>query len=145
MLIYTSSVRRRILTLLDVWVTMVAIKSSVEWLYDVKWRETGLNAFPWLMSVKWALNLSLNVLPVWPTYWRPHFLQLKTYTTLLVLQFKRPWIGIDCFVVQTVMWSVGVMYLQVVHGDWHGLDPVLSCGLLAHLSRRLRGELLVYQ
>ena len=63
----------------------------------MKWRETGLNAFPCLMSVKWALNLSLNVLPVWPTYWRPHFLQLKTYTTLFVLQFKRPWIGIDCF------------------------------------------------
>ena len=41
MLIYTSSVRRRMLTLLDFWVTMVAITSSVEWLYDVKWRETG--------------------------------------------------------------------------------------------------------
>ena len=109
MLIYTSSVRRRMLTLLDVWVTMVAITSSVEWLYDVKWRETGLNAFPCLMSVKWALNLSLNVLPVWPTYWRPHFLQLKT---LFVLQFKRPWIGIDCFVVQTVMgW---ILFLAVV-------------------------------
>ena len=68
MLIYTSSVRRQMLTLLDVWVTMVAITSSVEWLYDVKWRETGLNAFPCLMSDKWALNLLLNVLPVWPTY-----------------------------------------------------------------------------
>ena len=76
MLMYTSSVRRRMLTLLDVWVTMVAIRLCVEWLYDVKWRETGC-----LMSVKWALNLSLNVLPVWPTYWRPHFLQYKTYTT----------------------------------------------------------------
>ena len=54
MLIYTSSVRRRMLTLLDVLVTMVAITSSVEWLYDVKWCETGLNAFPCLMSVKWV-------------------------------------------------------------------------------------------
>ena len=52
MLIYTSFVRRRMLMLLDVWVTMVAIMSSEEWLYDVKWRETGLNAFPCLMSVK---------------------------------------------------------------------------------------------
>ena len=69
MLTYTSSVRRRMLTLFDVWVTMVTITSSVEWLYDVKWCETGLNAFPCLMSIKWGLNLSMNVLPVWPTYW----------------------------------------------------------------------------
>ena len=51
------SVQRRMLTLFDVWVTIVAITSSVEWLYDVKWRESGLNAFPCLLSVKWALNI----------------------------------------------------------------------------------------
>ena len=69
---------------------MVTIKSSVEWLFYVKWCETLFNVLPCFMSIKWALNLLLNVLPVWPTYWRPHFLQLKMYTTLLLLQFNRP-------------------------------------------------------
>ena len=101
MLMYTSSVSRRMLTLLDVWVTMVATTLSVEWLYDVKCRETGLNVFPCLMSVTWALNISLNVLPVWPTYWRPHFLQLGAFRFAVqtALDWDRSFCSPNCDVV----------------------------------------------
>ena len=91
------------LRLFDVWVTMVAITWSVEWLYDLKWSKTGLNAAPCLMSVKWALNLSLNVLSADLRFEGHISCNLRRTTTLFVLQFKWPWIGIDCFVVQTVV------------------------------------------
>ena len=65
------------LLLSDICVTMVAATSLSDCTFDVKCHETGFSAFPCLISVKWALNLSLKVFPVCPTYWRPHLLQLS--------------------------------------------------------------------
>ena len=56
------------------------------WLFGVKWRDTGLKSFPALMSVKCLHMRSLIVLPVCPTYFRPHFEQLIKYTVFFVWQ-----------------------------------------------------------
>ena len=66
-------------------VTLTSLTVSV-WLFDVKWRDIGLKSFPVLMSVKCPRMHSLIVLPVCPTYCRPHFEQLIKYTALFVWQ-----------------------------------------------------------
>ena len=70
----------------DVVVMTVTLTSLTVWLFDVKWRDTGLKSFPALMSVKCPRMRSLIVLPVCPTYCRPHFEQLIKYTALFVWQ-----------------------------------------------------------
>ena len=67
----------------DVVVMTVTLTSLTVWLFDVKWGDTGLKSFPALMSVKCPRMRLLIVLPVCPTYCRPHFEQLIKYTALL--------------------------------------------------------------
>ena len=72
-----------------------------------------------LISVRWALNLSLKVFPICPAYWRSHLLQLSIYIyiyiTFFVLQWNHPCIEVFSFIVQMVMFSVGFRYWQVIH------------------------------
>ena len=60
--------------------------SLTVWLFDVKWRDTGLKPFSALMSVKCPRMRSLIVLLVCPTYCRLLFEQLIKYTALFVWQ-----------------------------------------------------------
>ena len=84
--IQTSSVLRRMFVVCDVVVMTVTLTSLTVWLFDVKWWDTGLKLFPALMSVKCPGMHSLIILPVCPTYCRPHFEQLIKYTALFVWQ-----------------------------------------------------------
>ena len=84
--IQASSVLRRMFVVCDVGVMTVTLTSLTVWLFDVKLRDTGLKSFPALMSVKCPRMRSLIVLPVCPTYCRPHFEQLIKYTALFVWQ-----------------------------------------------------------
>ena len=84
--IQTFSVLRRMFVVCDVVVMTVTLTSLTVWLFGMKWRDTGLKSFPALMSVKYPRMHSLIVLPVCPTYCRPHFEQLIKYTALFVWQ-----------------------------------------------------------
>ena len=73
--ITASSVLSRLFRFPVVCVKIVAKTLCTVWPLLVKWRETGLMTLPYLMSARWAWNISLNVLPVCPTYCSPHSLQ----------------------------------------------------------------------
>ena len=75
--IHTSTVGKLTLTSAVVCVTMVAETLLASCPVDVKCCDTGFVVFPCRICVRCALNLSLNVFPVWPTYWRPHLPQLS--------------------------------------------------------------------
>ena len=72
--IQASSFLRRMFVVCDGVVMTVTLTSLTVWLFDVKWRNTGLKLFSALMSVKCPSMRSLIiVLPVCPTYCRLHF------------------------------------------------------------------------
>ena len=123
MFIQVSSVRSLKLTLLCVCVTIVVVTSSDVWLLDVKCRETGLKLFPWRISARWPLSLSLKVLPDWPTYCTPHLEQLMTYTMFFVWQLKLPLILSVCLVFDDVILVVFFMKRQVLQGLLQGPEP----------------------
>ena len=93
--IQASSVLSGMLMFPVVCIMIVAMTSFTVWLSDVKWQETGFTPLRFLISAKCPRSRSL---PLWLTYCRPHFKQLRTYIKFFVLQLKQPLMGTFCFV-----------------------------------------------